>query len=145
MTKRGEGMEDESGWAFEYDPSAEWVLGDMPDDLRDEVERIAAGLTDLAALGLDPKDGSLADDLNPMRLRTYEDEHLMLWYQTIPHRKRVYLKRVNLWSVHTRLLIQLLTRSTGATESRPSNASPRFLRMSSGSSRLPTRPCPMCG
>ncbi|WP_329122029.1 hypothetical protein [Streptomyces sp. NBC_01465] len=96
MTKRGEGEEDASGWAFEYDPSAAWVLGDMPDHLRGEVERIATGLTDLASLGLDPKDGGLADDLNVMRLRTYEDEHLMLWYQTIPHRKRVYLKRVNL-------------------------------------------------
>ncbi|MFD3330892.1 hypothetical protein [Streptomyces sp. NPDC058701] len=43
-----------------------------------------------------PKDGSLYEDPQPMRLRTYEDEHLMLWYQTIPHRSRVYLKRVNL-------------------------------------------------
>ncbi|MCM2429197.1 hypothetical protein [Streptomyces sp. RKAG337] len=96
MTKRGEGVEDDAGWAFEYDPSAEWVLGDLPDAWREEVEGIAVGLVDLASMGLDPKDGSLEDDPNPMRLRTYEDERLMLWYQTIPHRKRVYLKRINL-------------------------------------------------
>jgi len=92
----GEGVEDGNGWAFEYDPDAEWVLGDMPPDQRAEVERIAVGLVDLASLGLDPKDGKLADDANPMRLRTYEDERMLLWYQTIPHRRRVYLKRINL-------------------------------------------------
>jgi hypothetical protein len=48
----------------------------MPDAWRDEVERVAIGLTELASMGLDPKDGSLEDDPNPMRLRTYEDEHL---------------------------------------------------------------------
>ncbi len=26
MTEHREGVEDETGWAFEYDPSAEWVL-----------------------------------------------------------------------------------------------------------------------
>ncbi|MER6320439.1 hypothetical protein ABT237_42885 [Streptomyces sp. NPDC001581] len=54
------------------------------------------GLVDLASMAIDPKDGSLYEDPHPMRLRTYEDEHLMVWYQTIPHRRRVYLKRVNL-------------------------------------------------
>ncbi|MFI1647830.1 hypothetical protein ACH4XT_12935 [Streptomyces avidinii] len=51
---------------------------------------------DLVAMGIDPKSGSLYEDPAPMRLRTYEDEHLMVWYQTIRHRCRVYLKRVNL-------------------------------------------------
>jgi hypothetical protein len=96
VTQRGEGAEDSTGWAFEYDPSAEWVLGDMTEPLRNEVERVAVGLTDLASLGLDPKDGVFDDDPNPMRLRTYEDEQMLVWYQTIPHRKRVYIKRVNL-------------------------------------------------
>ncbi|MFI8345027.1 hypothetical protein ACIF8W_33880 [Streptomyces sp. NPDC085639] len=36
------------------------------------------------------------DDPAPMRLRTYEDEHLMVWYQTIGHRCRPHLKRVDL-------------------------------------------------
>ncbi len=54
------------------------------------------GLVELASMGLDPKDGSLHEDSHAMRLRTYEDEHLLIWYQAIAHRKRVYLKRVNL-------------------------------------------------
>lgn len=41
-------------------------------------------------------DGALDDDPSPMRLRSCEDEQMLLWYQTIPHRKRVYIKRVNL-------------------------------------------------
>ncbi|MEU6760849.1 hypothetical protein [Streptomyces sp. NPDC046685] len=57
---------------------------------------VMEGLVDLASMAIDPKDGSLYEDPQPMRLRTYEDEHLMVWYQTIPHRRRVYLKRVNL-------------------------------------------------
>lgn len=60
------------------------------------VEAVMDGLVDLASLAIDPKDGSLYEDPHPMRLRTYEDEHLLLWYQTVPHRSRVYLKRVNL-------------------------------------------------
>ncbi|MEW2141163.1 hypothetical protein AB0892_31975 [Streptomyces sp. NPDC005409] len=57
---------------------------------------VMEGLVDLASMAIDPKDGSLYEDPQPMRLRTYEDERLMVWYQTIPHRRRVYLKRVNL-------------------------------------------------
>ncbi|MFE5541928.1 hypothetical protein [Streptomyces sp. NPDC056492] len=96
MTLRGEGAENEAGWAWECDPSRLWVLGDMPAGQQELVAVVMEGLVDLASMAIDPKDGSLYEDLSPMRLRTYEDEHLMLWYQTIPHRHRVYLKRVNL-------------------------------------------------
>ncbi|WP_162793312.1 MULTISPECIES: hypothetical protein [Streptomyces] len=68
----------------------------MPTEQQLLVSAVMDGLVDLASLGIDPKDGSLHEDENPMRLRTYEDEHLLLWYQTVPHRRRVYLKRVNL-------------------------------------------------
>ncbi|WP_030724134.1 hypothetical protein [Streptomyces sp. NRRL S-237] len=96
MTDRGEAVENEQGWAWECDPSRAWVLGDMADNYQALVSRIMDGLVDLAAMGIDPKSGSLYEDPAPMRLRTYEDEHLMVWYQTIRHRCRVYLKRVNL-------------------------------------------------
>lgn len=36
------------------------------------VTAVMDGLVDLASMGIDPKDGSLYEDLNPMRLRTYE-------------------------------------------------------------------------
>jgi hypothetical protein len=68
----------------------------MADEHQSLVSRVMDGLVDLASLGIDPKTGSLYEDPAPMRLRTYEDERLMVWYQTIPHRSRVYLKRVNL-------------------------------------------------
>lgn len=96
MSSRGEGVENDTGWAWECDPSRIWVLGDMPADQQALVAAVMDGLVDLASMAVDPKDGSLYEDTHPMRLRTYEDEHLMLWYQTIPHRSRVYLKRVNL-------------------------------------------------
>lgn len=96
MTSRGEGVQNETGWAWECDPGWLWVLGDMPAEQQRLVGSVMDGLVDLASMGIDPKDGSLYEDEQPMRLRTYEDEHLMLWYQTIPHRSRVYLKRVNL-------------------------------------------------
>ncbi|MGW7104520.1 hypothetical protein [Streptomyces sp. NPDC054838] len=96
MTSRGEGVENDSGWAWECDPGRVWVLGDMPVEQQSLVGAVMDGLVDLASMAIDPKDGSLYEDPHPMRLRTYEDEHLMLWYQTIPHRSRVYLKRVNL-------------------------------------------------
>ncbi|CAM5497251.1 hypothetical protein SAVIM338S_03542 [Streptomyces avidinii] len=96
MTSRGEGVENDTGWAWKCDPSRIWVLGDMPAVQQAVVAAVMDGLVDLASMAIDPKDGSLYEDTNPMRLRTYEDEHLMLWYQTIPHRSRVYLKRVNL-------------------------------------------------
>lgn len=93
---RGEDVENENGWAWECDPSRHWVLGDMSEEYQKIVSTVMDGLVDLASMGIDPKDGSLYEDTNPMRLRTYEDERLLLWYQTIPHRCRVYLKRVNL-------------------------------------------------
>ncbi|MCX5154194.1 hypothetical protein OG914_09355 [Streptomyces sp. NBC_00291] len=96
MTSRGEGVQNETGWAWECDPGRLWVLGHMPAEQQRLVGSVMDGLVDLASMGIDPKDGSLYEDEQPMRLRTYEDEHLMLWYQTIPHRSRVYLKRVNL-------------------------------------------------
>ncbi|MEU2396332.1 hypothetical protein [Streptomyces sp. NPDC007369] len=96
MSPRGEGVESDNGWAWECDPSPVWVLGEMPSAQQGLVCVVMDGLVDLASMGIDPKDGSLYEDPNPMRLRTYEDEHLMLWYQTVPHRSRVYLKRVNL-------------------------------------------------
>lgn len=96
MTLRGEGIENDGGWAWECDPSRLWVLGDMPEEYQRLVGAVMDGLVDLASMAIDPKDGSLYEDPQPMRLRTYEDERLMLWYQTIPHRSRVYLKRVNL-------------------------------------------------
>ncbi|MHC6627552.1 hypothetical protein ACYTFC_15895 [Streptomyces globosus] len=68
----------------------------MPTAQQELVSAVMDGLVDLASPGIDPKDGSLYEDPNPMRLRTYEDERLLLWYQTIPHRRRVYLKRINL-------------------------------------------------
>lgn len=96
MTRRGEGVENDNGWAWECDPSRLWVLGDMSAEHEDLVSDVMDGLVDLASMAIDPKDGSLYEDPHPMRLRTYEDEHLMVWYQTIQHRCRVYLKRVNL-------------------------------------------------
>ncbi|MFD5388662.1 hypothetical protein [Streptomyces sp. NPDC056669] len=45
--------------------------------------------------GLGP-DGLLDDDPEPHRLRTYSVETMLVWYQVIPHRKRVYINRVNL-------------------------------------------------
>ncbi|MFF8271979.1 hypothetical protein ACF059_32105 [Streptomyces sp. NPDC016562] len=96
MTPRGEGAESDSGWAWECDPSWLWVLGDMSAEHQELVAVVMEGLVDLASMAIDPKDGSLYEDPQPMRLRTYEDERLMVWYQTIPHRRRVYLKRVNL-------------------------------------------------
>ncbi|MFJ8211777.1 hypothetical protein [Streptomyces sp. NPDC096033] len=68
----------------------------MADEHQALVSGVMDGLVDLASMGIDPKTGSLYEDPAPMRLRTYEDERLMVWYQTIPHRHRVYLKRVNL-------------------------------------------------
>ncbi|MFJ5026467.1 hypothetical protein [Streptomyces goshikiensis] len=96
MVLRGEGVENDAGWAWECDPSRVWVLGDMPAERQQLVTAVMDGLVDLASMSIDPKDGSLYEDSHPMRLRTYEDEHLLAWYQTIPHRRRVYLKRVNL-------------------------------------------------
>ncbi|GAA0281642.1 hypothetical protein GCM10010302_19340 [Streptomyces polychromogenes] len=96
MTARGEAVENEQGWAWECDPSRIWVLGDMAAEHQVLVSGVMDGLVDLASMGIDPKTGSLYEDPAPMRLRTYEDERLMVWYQTIPHRRRVYLKRVNL-------------------------------------------------
>ncbi|MER7469058.1 hypothetical protein [Streptomyces sp. NPDC097981] len=96
MTFRGEGVENDSGWAWECDPSRVWVLGEMSAEQQSLVGAVMDGLVDLAAMAIDPKGGSLYEDPHPMRLRTYEDEHLLLWYQTVPHRSRVYLKRVNL-------------------------------------------------
>ncbi|MBW5486712.1 hypothetical protein [Streptomyces bambusae] len=96
MTDRGEAVENEQGWAWECDPSRLWVLGDMSPEHQTLVSTIMDGLVDLASMGIDPKSGSLYEDPEPMRLWTYEDERLMVWYQTISHRSRVYLKRVNL-------------------------------------------------
>ncbi len=96
MSPRGEGVANDGGWAWECDPSREWVLGGMAAEHQRTVGAVMDGLVDLASMGIDPKDGSLYEDPSPMRLRTYEDEHVMLWYQTVPHRSRVYLKRVNL-------------------------------------------------
>lgn len=70
MNVRGEGVEDESnGWAWEFDPSAEWVLGDMREADQEAVHVMASAIADLAAAGL-TVDGLLADDPNPLRLRT---------------------------------------------------------------------------
>lgn len=66
MTDRGEAVENEQGWARECDPSRAWVLGDMADDYRTLVSRIMDGLVDLAAMGIDPKSGSLYEDPAPM-------------------------------------------------------------------------------
>jgi hypothetical protein len=96
VTVRGENVENDQSWAWECDPSRTWVLGEMAPTYLTLIDTVMDGLVDLASMGIDPKDGSLYEDPSPMRLRTYEDEHLMIWYQTIPHRSRVYLKRVNL-------------------------------------------------
>ncbi|MFE1313341.1 hypothetical protein [Streptomyces sp. NPDC058755] len=96
MNEREEGQEDDTtGWAWEYDPNAEWVVGGMKAADREAVVVIASALADLAAYGLDP-DGRLDEDPNPMRLRTYSTGTILVWYQVVPYRKRVYVKRVNL-------------------------------------------------
>lgn len=95
MNTRGEGVEDTVGWAWEYNPDAEWVVGGMKDADRCAVEVIGSALADLAAQGLGP-DGLLDDDPEPHRLRTYSVETMLVWYQVIPHRMRVYINRVNL-------------------------------------------------
>ena len=96
MNVRGEGVEDEStGWAWEFDPGAEWVLGGMREADQEAVRVMASALADLAAAGLTP-DGLLTDDPNPLRLRTYSSGLIMLWYQVVPYRKRVYVPRINL-------------------------------------------------
>ncbi|WP_157882469.1 hypothetical protein [Streptomyces silvensis] len=56
---------------------------------------MASALTDLAAAGLTP-DGRLDDDPNPLRLRTFSSGRILLWYQIVPHRERVYVVRINL-------------------------------------------------
>ncbi|WP_405527764.1 hypothetical protein OG426_35900 [Streptomyces canus] len=96
MNEREEGQEDDTtGWAWEYDPSAEWVVGAMKAMDREAVTVIASAPADLASSGLDP-DGRLDEDPNPMRLRTYSTGTILVWYQVVPYRKRVYVKRVNL-------------------------------------------------
>ncbi|MFF4570608.1 hypothetical protein [Streptomyces sp. NPDC001410] len=96
MNEREEGQQDDAtGWAWEYDPNAEWVVGGMKAADREAVVVIASALADLAAYGLDP-DGRLDEDPNPMRLRTYSTGTILVWYQVVPYRKRVYVKRVNL-------------------------------------------------
>ncbi|MEH0418752.1 hypothetical protein [Streptomyces sp. B21-083] len=96
MNERQEGIEDDvTGWAWEYDPDAEWVVGGMKAPDRESVAVIASALADLAAYGLDPE-GRLDEDPNPMRLRTYSTGTILVWYQVVPYRKRVYVKRVNL-------------------------------------------------
>ncbi|MEV7342625.1 hypothetical protein [Streptomyces sp. NPDC093544] len=96
MNEREEGQEDATtGWAWEYDPNAEWVVGGMKAVDQEAVAVIASALADLAAYGLGP-DGRLDEDPNPMRLRTYSTGTILVWYQVVPYRKRVYVKRVNL-------------------------------------------------
>ncbi|MET7934625.1 hypothetical protein [Streptomyces sp. NPDC005322] len=95
MNTRGEGMEDGTGWAWEYNPDASWVVGGMKDTDREALEVISSALADLAAQGIGP-DGRLDEDPEPHRLRTHSVETLLVWYQVIPHRKRVYVNRVNL-------------------------------------------------
>ncbi|MER7793815.1 hypothetical protein [Streptomyces sp. NPDC097640] len=95
MNTRGEGIEDTNGWAWEYNPAADWVVGGMKDVDREAVEVIGSALADLAAHGLGP-DGRLDETPDAHRLRTYSVGTLLVWYQVIPHRKRVYINRVNL-------------------------------------------------
>ncbi|MFD3809289.1 hypothetical protein ACFWSF_40060 [Streptomyces sp. NPDC058611] len=73
MTLRGEGIENDDGWAWECDPGRLWVLGDMPGEYQRLVGTVMDGLVDLASMAIDPKDSSLYEDPQPMRLRTYED------------------------------------------------------------------------
>jgi hypothetical protein len=96
VNERQEGIEDDiTGWAWEYDPDAEWVVGGMKAPDREAVAVIASALADLAAYGLGPE-GRLDEDQNPMRLRTYSTGTILVWYQVVEYRKRVYVKRVNL-------------------------------------------------
>ncbi|MGW3571946.1 hypothetical protein ACWDSL_50150 [Streptomyces sp. NPDC000941] len=95
MNTRGEGIEDANGWAWEYNPGADWVVGGMKEADLEAVEVIGSALADLAAQGLGP-DGRLDDTPDAHRLRTYGVGTLLVWYQVIPYRNRVYINRVNL-------------------------------------------------
>lgn len=68
----------------------------MPGEYQRLVGAVLHGLVDRASMPIDPKDGSLYEDPQPMRLRIHEAEHRMVCDQTIPHRSRVYRKRVDL-------------------------------------------------
>ncbi len=79
-------------WAWEYGAEPDWVVGDLPKEGRAAAEEVARELVVLASLGQDPGEG--ADATNPQGLRVIAVGPLMVWYQVIDYRKRVYVQRV---------------------------------------------------
>ncbi|WP_307620855.1 hypothetical protein [Streptomyces sp. V3I7] len=65
---------------------------DLPVKGREAAEEVARELVVLASLGQDPGDGASAT--NPQGLRVIAMGPLMVWYQVIDYRKRVYIQRV---------------------------------------------------
>ncbi|MBC9725495.1 hypothetical protein [Streptomyces sp. TRM68367] len=79
-------------WVWEYGAEPDWVVGDLPPEGRAAAEEVARELVVLASLGQDPGDG--ASVTNPQGLRVIAMGPLMVWYQVIDYRKRVYIQRV---------------------------------------------------
>ncbi|WP_149829932.1 hypothetical protein [Streptomyces tailanensis] len=68
------------------------MVGDLPVEARTAAEEVERELVVLASLGQDPGDGATVT--NPQGLRVIAMGPLMVWYQIIDYRKRVYIQRV---------------------------------------------------
>lgn len=79
-------------WDWEYGADEDWIVGDLPTQGRTAAEETARQLVILASLGQDPGDAGSVQ--NPHGLRVITTGPLMMWYQVIAHRKRVYIQRV---------------------------------------------------
>ncbi|GAA3489723.1 hypothetical protein [Streptomyces cremeus] len=85
------GEPDEDVWSSEF--LDETVAEGLPAEGRTEVDRIVQGLLDLAALRMEA--GHDYDEQNPMKLRSFSTDRLILWYQKVEYRKRIYVIRIN--------------------------------------------------
>lgn len=68
-----------SDWTWEYEPGAEWVVGDMLKEHRDQVEALAQRVVDAVGVRRIGQPFDITDSASGVK--TFAEGAVMIWYQ----------------------------------------------------------------
>ncbi|MFD0269136.1 hypothetical protein ACFVGY_21580 [Streptomyces sp. NPDC127106] len=68
-----------SDWTWEYEPGAEWVVGDMPKEHRDQVEALAQRVADAVGVRRIGQPFDITESASGVK--TFAEGPVMIWYQ----------------------------------------------------------------
>lgn len=84
-----------SDWTWEYDPSADEVVGGLPEELVQQVAALAQRLADAA--GVRHLGDPAVEDSGVSGIRTMAERPWLVWYLEHRRRRIVYIVRVQHW------------------------------------------------